>query len=234
VASIFVNRLQFLPHENFDRYPRTLSRDCELLDAAGCDIVFAPDECEMYPEGQTFHISPPGELVDLLEGEFRPGIFTGVCTVVMKLFQCVQPGVAVFGRKDYQQCMVVSRMARQFMLPTTIVAVGTVRSKDGLALSSRNAYLAAAELDEAVSLPRALASMGEAVRRGVSDIAAIEQTHSQALALRGWTLDYLTVRRRHDLLPPTAADLADKSPLVALGAARIGTTRLIDNFEIDV
>ncbi|HEY9026957.1 MAG TPA: pantoate--beta-alanine ligase, partial [Burkholderiaceae bacterium] len=132
VASVFVNRLQFLPHEDFDRYPRTLARDCELLESAGCDIVFAPDEAELYPEPQVYKIAPPPALADLLEGEFRPGFFTGVCTVVMKLFQCVQPAVAVFGQKDYQQLMVIRGMARQFALPVRIVGAPTVRADDGL------------------------------------------------------------------------------------------------------
>ncbi len=233
VASIFVNRLQFLPHEDFDRYPRTLQRDCELLESVGCDIVFAPDEREMYPEPQTFKVSPPAELADLLEGEFRPGFFSGVCTVVMKLLQCVQPSVALFGSKDYQQCMVVSRMARQFMLPTRIVSVATVRSEDGLALSSRNAYLGAEERNAAIALPQALAALAGGVRDGGSNVSSMERTQVEGLASRGWTVDYLTVRRRHDLLPPTADDLARKVPLVALGAARIGATRLIDNLEID-
>ncbi len=233
VASIFVNRLQFLPHEDFDRYPRTLQRDCELLESVGCDIVFAPDEREMYPEPQTFKVSPPAELADLLEGQFRPGFFSGVCTVVMKLLQCVQPSVALFGSKDYQQCMVVSRMARQFMLPTRIVSVATVRSEDGLALSSRNAYLSAEERNAAIALPQALAALAGGVRDGGSNVSSMERTQVEGLASRGWTVDYLTVRRRHDLLPPTADDLARRVPLVALGAARIGATRLIDNLEID-
>jgi pantoate--beta-alanine ligase len=234
VASIFVNRLQFLPHEDFDRYPRTLARDCELLESAGCDIVFAPDEAELYPEPQTFKVTPPAALADLLEGEFRPGFFTGVCTVVMKLFQCVQPAVAVFGMKDYQQCMVVTRMCAQFALPTRIVAAPTIRAEDGLALSSRNGYLGAAERAEAVSLPRALQAAAIALQGGATDVGAVEQAQLAVLAGRGWTPDYLTIRRRHDLLPPTPADLAAKQPLVVLGAAKIGNTRLIDNLEFEL
>jgi len=234
VASIFVNRLQFLPHEDFDRYPRTLARDSELLESAGCDIVFAPAEEELYPEPQSFKVVPPGALADILEGEFRPGFFTGVCTVVMKLFQCVQPAVAVFGMKDYQQCMVITRMAAQFALPVRIVAAPTVRADDGLALSSRNGYLSGPERTEAIALAAALQALATGVQRGARDLPAVEREQAQALAARGWVPDYLTVRRRHDLLPPEPAELASGVALVALGAARLGATRLIDNLEFVV
>jgi pantoate--beta-alanine ligase len=234
VATIFVNRLQFLPHEDFDTYPRTLERDCELLESAGCDIVFAPSEDELYPEPQVFKVMPPPALADLLEGEFRPGFFTGVCTVVMKLFQCVQPAFAVFGKKDYQQWRVLTQMARQFALPIEVVGAPTIRASDGLALSSRNGYLGAEERAEAVALPRALHAAALALKAGATDVAAVEQTQLDALAARGWRPDYLAIRRRADLLPPTPADLAARLPLVVLAAARIGTTRLIDNLEIDL
>ena len=232
VASIFVNRLQFGPNEDFDRYPRTLARDCELLEGAGCDIVFAPDEAELYPQPQTFKVLPDPALADLLEGHFRPGFFTGVCTVVMKLLQCVQPQVAVFGKKDYQQLMVIRRMVEQFALPVQIVAGETSRAGDGLALSSRNGYLGEAERAESVQLSLALQAMREAVRAGERDIAGIERRATDALAARGWAPDYLTLRRRADLLPPSPEDLAAGTPLVALAAARLGTTRLIDNLEV--
>ena len=234
VASIFVNRLQFLPHEDFDQYPRTLERDCQLLEAAGCDIVFALSERELYPEPQTFKVTPPAAIADLLEGEFRPGFFTGVCTVVMKLFQCVQPAVAVFGQKDYQQLMVIKAMARQFALPTEIIGAPTVRANDGLALSSRNGYLGPAERAEATALSRALRAIAAALREGARDVAAVEGRQRAELDARGWKTDYLTVRRRADLLPPTPDDLAAKTPLVALAASRLGSTRLIDNLEIDL
>jgi len=234
VATIFVNRLQFLPHEDFDQYPRTLERDCQLLEAAGCDIVFAPSEHELYPEPQTFKVTPPPAIADLLEGEFRPGFFTGVCTVVMKLFQCVQPAVAVFGQKDYQQLMVLKAMARQFALPTEVIGAPTIRANDGLALSSRNGYLGADERAEAIALPRALRAAAAALREGARDIAAVEQAQIDALAARGWQPDYIAIRRRTDLLAPTPDDLAAKVPLVVLGAARLGKTRLIDNLEIDL
>ena len=233
VASVFVNRLQFLPHEDFDRYPRTLERDCELLAPAGCDIVFAPAESELYPHPQTFKVVPHPELADILEGEFRPGFFTGVCTVVMKLFQCVHPAYAIFGKKDYQQWMVLTRMAQQFALPTHVIGLPTVRAEDGLALSSRNNYLSADERAEAVALSRALHAAALAVRAGATEVAAVEQAQLDALTHRGWKPDYLTIRRRADLLPPTPVDLAAKLPLVALAAARLGATRLIDNLEID-
>src|SRR5580698_3028769 len=141
VTSIFVNRLQFAPHEDFATYPRTLQRDCELLAGQGCDIVFAPEDAEIYPEAQGYTVHPPQILTEILEGEVRPGFFTGVCTVVLKLFNMVQPTLAVFGKKDYQQLMVIRSMVRQLALPIEIVPAETVRDADGLALSSRNGYL---------------------------------------------------------------------------------------------
>jgi pantoate--beta-alanine ligase len=237
VASIFVNRLQFAPHEDFDRYPRTLERDCELLRGAGCNVVFAPDEAELYPQPQRYLMQPPAELADILEGQFRPGFFVGVCTVVLKLFNCVQPRVAVFGKKDYQQLLVVRQMVQQLALPIEIVAGETVRADDGLALSSRNGYLSATEHAEAVQLSRALRQLIEDVRTrqragGDIDLAALEQAALDGLAARGWVPDYLTMRRRTDLLPPSDAELRGGMALVALGAARLGGTRLIDNVEV--
>lgn len=234
VASVFVNRLQFLPHEDFDRYPRTLARDVDLLSAAGCDLVFAPDEAELYPEPQVYKVAPPAALADILEGEFRPGFFTGVCTVVLKLFQCVQPAAAVFGQKDYQQLKVIAEMARQFALPTEVVGAPTVRAGDGLALSSRNGYLSPAERQQAVALPQALRALAGRARETGSTLAALEREAIDALAARGWATDYLTLRRRSDLLASTEAQrlqLDSPVPLVALGAARLGATRLIDNIE---
>jgi pantoate--beta-alanine ligase len=231
VASIFVNRLQFLPHEDFDRYPRTLARDVELLSGAGCNFVFAPDEAELYPEPQVYKVTPPGALADILEGEFRPGFFTGVCTVVLKLFQCVQPAVAVFGQKDYQQLKVLTEMARQFALPVEVVGAPTVRADDGLALSSRNGYLGEAERTEAIALPQALRALADRAREAGTTLAGLEGEAMEALAARGWAPDYLTLRRRSDLLPPTEEQRLGHEPLVALGAARLGATRLIDNIE---
>ena len=228
VASIFVNRLQFLPHEDFDTYPRTWDADREKLAAAGCDIVFAPGERALYPEPQTFKVSPDPVLADILEGSVRPGFFTGVCTVVMKLFQCVQPRFAVFGKKDYQQLMVVRQMVRQFALPIEIVGLATARAEDGLALSSRNGYLDAGQRAEAVWLSRTLQAMAQAVRAGERDFAAVEARAAASLAARGWLPDYLVLRRRAALQPAAPGDA-----LVALAAARLGGTRLIDNLEID-
>jgi pantoate--beta-alanine ligase len=231
VASIFVNRLQFLPHEDFDTYPRTWDSDCEKLRAAGCDVLFAPDEKALYPEPQTCKVHPDPALADILEGHFRPGFFVGVCTVVMKLFQCVQPRVAVFGKKDYQQLMMIRHMVRQFALPIEIVGSETFRADDGLALSSRNGYLSETERAEAVQLSKALKAMAAAVQAGERDLAAIEARAMQALTERGWQPDYLVLRRRADLQAPTFG-LAGE-PLVALAAARLGGTRLIDNLEIE-
>ena len=229
VASIFVNRLQFAPHEDFDHYPRTLARDSELLQGAGCDLVFAPDERELYPQPQTFKVVPDAALADILEGHFRPGFFTGVCTVVMKLFACVQPRIAVFGKKDYQQLMVIRQMTQQFALPIVIEASETSRAEDGLALSSRNGYLSAAERTEATALSRSLRELAQGFAAGLQPLAQLEADAMAALAARGWLPDYLTVRRRDDLLPPQASDAPGS--LVALGAARLGQTRLIDNLE---
>lgn len=232
VASIFVNRLQFAPHEDFDRYPRTLERDCELLKGVGCNVVFAPDESELYPEPQTYKVLPPPELADILEGQFRPGFFTGVSTVVMKLFQCVQPRAAVFGKKDYQQLMVLRGLVRQFALPIDIVAGETARADDGLALSSRNGYLSEAERAEAPQLAAALRKIPAGLEYGERDLAAIEQRAMDGLRTRGWAPDYVALRRRSDLQPPTAEQIDAKEPLVVLAAARLGKTRLIDNLEI--
>ncbi len=232
VASIFVNRLQFLPHEDFDSYPRTWEADCAALRAAGCDVLFAPREADLYPEPQTFKVHPDPALADMLEGHFRPGFFVGVSTVVMKLFACVlgaSGGTAVFGKKDYQQLMVIRHMVRQFALPVQIVAGETSRAPDGLALSSRNGYLSPEERQEAVALSQALRALAQAWSAAPSPAPALEAQAMQALQARGWQPDYLTVRRRSDLMAPAAGD--GPGDLVALGAARLGSTRLIDNHE---
>ncbi|MCH7342758.1 pantoate--beta-alanine ligase [Pelomonas sp. CA6] len=226
VASIFVNRLQFAPHEDFDRYPRTLARDAELLDGAGCDWVFAPDEAAMYPEPQGYKVHPPAELADILEGHFRPGFFVGVCTVVAKLFNIVQPQVAVFGKKDYQQLMVIRRMVAQMALPIEILAGETERSPQGLALSSRNGYLSETQKQQALLLSRTLKQLIARWQAGERDLAVLEEDAMQALRHAGWQPDYVTLRRQHDL-----GEARDGEPLVALGAARLGATRLIDNLE---
>ncbi len=227
VASIFVNRLQFAPHEDFDRYPRTLKHDCELLAAAGCDIVFAPDEREIYPEPQTYKVHPPVDLDQILEGHFRPGFFVGVCTVVLKLFNIVQPSIAVFGKKDYQQLMVVRQMVSQLALPIKILGGETVRSGEGLALSSRNAYLSDEQRVEALRLSQALKALIAGWQAGGRDIAALEASAMAQLREHGWEPDYIALRRQHDLGSPEPGQA-----LVALAAARLGSTRLIDNFEV--
>ena len=227
VASIFVNRMQIGPNEDFDRYPRTFAADCEKLAAAGVDFVFAPDEGELYPEPQVYAVDPPA-IQRQLEGEFRPGHFRGVATVVLKLFNIAQPQAALFGKKDYQQLMVLRGMARQLALPIDIVGGETVRAEDGLALSSRNGYLGADERREAPSLYRILNGVAAALRAGAPDWQGLERRAAAELDGRGWVTDYVAVRRQRDLQSPAAADDA----LVVLGAARLGSTRLIDNIEV--
>ena len=238
VASIFVNRLQFAPHEDFDSYPRTFANDCALLEAQGCDVLFAPQEKDLYPEPQVFKVYPPAELADILEGAFRPGFFVGVSTVVHKLFNRVQPDVAVFGKKDYQQLMVIKSMVQQMALPIQIVGVDTLRADDGLALSSRNGYLSSEERARAIELSGAIKHMVESVRDNLSDnqsgdasklITKIEEQAMQSLRDKGWQPDYLAVRHQHNL---SAVTQFSDAPLVVLGAARLGSTRLIDNLEI--
>ena len=232
VASIFVNRLQFGPNEDFDKYPRTFQADVEKLEKEGVYVLFAPTEQDLYPEPQAFRVSPPTELGNILEGEFRPGFFTGVTTVVLKLFSCVQPGAAVFGKKDYQQLMMVRNMADQFALPTKIIAAETWRAEDGLALSSRNMYLSTEERAEAPALYAELAAVAHEVRDGHLDIFALERSAMARLSARGWKPDYVSIRKRADLQPPSAGDVAQNAPLVVLAAAKLGVTRLIDNLEI--
>lgn len=228
VSTIFVNRLQFAPHEDFDTYPRTLDADCAQLEAAGCDLVFAPKEAEMYPQPQTFKMQPPSELADILEGHFRPGFFIGVCTVVMKLLSCTQARTALFGKKDYQQLMVIRNMVKQFAMPVDIVGGETQRADDGLALSSRNGYLNATERQQAVLLSATLKTVAQTLRSDAgADIARLEAQAMQALSSAGWKPDYVAVRRQADLQTPHAGD-----PLVVLAAARLGATRLIDNLEV--
>jgi len=234
VASIFVNRLQFGPNEDFDRYPRTLANDIEKLERErNVYVLFAPDEREMYPEPQSYRIQTPPVLGDILEGEFRPGFFNGVSTVVMKLFSCVQPRVAVFGKKDYQQLMVVRAMCRQFQLPVNILAHETVRDADGVALSSRNVYLTPEERAEAPRLYQQLNVLAQRVREGHVDMAELEGEAWADLERRGWQVDYFSVRRQCDLLAPSREEVQAGEPLVVLAAAKLGATRLIDNLEIE-
>ena len=232
VASIFVNRLQFGPNEDFDKYPRTFQEDVAKLEKEGVYVLFAPTEKDLYPEPQEYRVSPPDGLGNTLEGEFRPGFFGGVCTVVTKLFSCVQPRVAVFGKKDYQQLMIVRNMARQFAMPTEIIGAETFRAEDGLALSSRNGYLSSGERAEAPALYQNLNVVANSIRGGEHDIGDVEARAMAALAQRGWKPDYISVRKRIDLQAPAAADVERGEPLVVLAAAKLGNTRLIDNLEI--
>ncbi len=227
VASLFVNRLQFGPNEDFDKYPRTFADDCEKLEAAGVDVLFAPGEHDLYPEVQQYQVDPP-DIQNQLEGEFRPGHFRGVATVVLKLFNIVQPQVAVFGKKDYQQLMVLRNMTRQLALPIEIVGGDTVRAEDGLALSSRNGYLSAVERTEAPRLYRVLSNIRTAVRSGEQDFAKLEQAAIVQLDNHGWQTDYIAVRQQSDLQIPQAGN----DSLVVLAASRLGIPRLIDNIEI--
>jgi pantoate--beta-alanine ligase len=227
VASIFVNRLQFGPKEDFDKYPRTFENDCARLTDAGVDILFAPDEGEMYPAPQRYHVEPDAAHITILEGAVRPGHFGGVATVVLKLFNIVQPDVALFGKKDYQQLMVLRNMVRELALPIDVIPGETIRAEDGLALSSRNGYLSAAERAEAPRLYRQLERIRSRVTAGERDFLRLETEAMAELAAHGWQPDYIAIRRRADL---QAA--ADGDALVVLGAARLGNTRLIDNLEI--
>src|SRR6266571_3811252 len=228
VVSIFVNRLQFGPKEDFDRYPRTLQSDSEKMKDVGVDVVFAPDEAEIYPEPQTFVVES-SDLQHILEGAFRPGHFRGVATVVLKLFNMVRPHTAIFGKKDYQQYVVLRDMVKQLALPVEIIPAETVRAEDGLALSSRNGYLSAAERAEAPRLYRVLSEVREALVAGRRDYAKLE---TQALAKLGgkWVPDYVAIRRQSDLQLPSSAD----RDLVVLGAAKLGRPRLIDNVEVSL
>ena len=229
VVSIFVNRMQFGPKEDFDRYPRTFAGDCEKCEQAGVDVVFAPDEKEIYPEPQTFAVEP-ADLQHILEGAVRPGHFRGVATVVLKLFNMVGPKSAIFGKKDYQQCMVLNTMVRQFSMPIEIILAETVRAGDGLALSSRNAYLSTEERAEAPRLHQTLAQARTEILSGKRDYPRIELESQAQLTQRGWLPDYIAIRRQSDLQLPREGDKA----LVVLAAARLGRTRLIDNIELNI
>lgn len=231
VASIFVNRLQFGPNEDFDRYPRTMESDRAGLERAGVDILFAPTEQEMYPVPQLYRVQPP-PLGSELEGAFRPGFFDGVCTVVLKLFNLVRPQVAVFGKKDRQQLKIVRGMVQQFNLPIEIVAAETVRADDGLALSSRNGYLTPAERVEAPRLHRVLRGIADAIASGRRDYANLEADGRAELARNGWKPDYVVVRHGLGLRIPHPEAFDHPNLLIVLGAAKLGATRLIDNVDV--
>ncbi|MGG7054968.1 pantoate--beta-alanine ligase [Nitrosomonas sp. ANs5] len=224
VVSIFVNRLQFAPHEDFDRYPRTQEDDCRLLKENGVDIVFLPGEKILYPVSQTFQVSLPA-MADTLEGTCRPGFFRGVATVVLKLFNIVQPQIAVFGQKDFQQLQIIRGMVEQFNLPIKILAGETVRVDDGLALSSRNSYLDAKQRQEASQLAWVLQQVKQRIEAGEHNFARLEQWAAQRLHERGWKVDYVAVCHQQTL----SRAAADDQQYVILGAAWLGQTRLIDN-----
>lgn len=230
VTTIFVNRLQFGQGDDFEKYPRTFEDDCAKLEAEGNTILFAPDEKQMYPEPQVFYVDLP-KIASKLEGRFRPGHFRGMATVVLKLFNSVQPQIAVFGKKDYQQLAIVRHMVEQFALPIIIIPAETVRGEDGLALSSRNRYLSQTERAEAPQLYRHLQTIRDAVHAGSTDYAGLEAAAMAEFESRGWAPDYIAIRQRVDLRPP-APGLVPAESLVVLAAAKLGGTRLIDNLEI--
>jgi pantoate--beta-alanine ligase len=231
VASIFVNRLQFQPNEDFDRYPRTIEADRAGLMKCGVDVLFAPREHEMYPVPQLYRVQPP-PLADELEGAFRPGFFHGVCTVVLKLFNLVQPDAAVFGKKDRQQLKIVRGMVQQFNMPIQIVPAETIRADDGLALSSRNSYLSPDERREAPRLFRTLRAIADAIAGGRTDYANLEAAGRAELAQHGWKVDYLAVRHGLGLRIPHPEGFDHPNLLIVLGAATLGMTRLIDNVDV--
>jgi pantoate--beta-alanine ligase len=229
VTSIFVNPLQFGANEDLASYPRTLKDDCEKLQATGCDVVFTPNETTLYPQQQDVLIALP-DIANQLCGISRPGHFRGVATVVLKLFNIVRPDVAIFGQKDFQQLHIIRHMVEQLALPVEIVAGETIREQDGLAMSSRNGYLKPAQRLEAPRLYKALQQVVQTVQSGRRDFAAIEAQTSQYLTQLGWQVDYIAVRSAHTLQTPQTNPHA----LVALGAAKLGKTRLIDNIAFAV
>ncbi len=226
VVSIFVNPLQFGPNEDFDKYPRTLEADCAKLQGLA-DVVFAPSVDEMYPEPQTVYVDLPA-IANELCGAFRPGHFRGMATVVLKLFNLVQPNIAIFGKKDYQQLAIIRQMVMQFNLPIEIVGAETSRADDGLALSSRNQYLSADERTEAANLYRTLQGVAKDLQAGAEAIATIELKASRTLAQRGWQVEYVSVRSQNGLAIPSQ----DEQKWVVVAAAKLGKTRLIDNLEV--
>lgn len=227
VVSIFVNRLQFEPGGDFDRYPRELDNDCKRLERTGCDVVFAPDEREMYPVPQEIVVTPP-KAAEQLCGDFRPGHFQGVVTVVTKLFNIVAPQAAIFGKKDYQQLYVIRALVKQLNFGIEIVGAETVREKDGLAMSSRNGYLTPEEWTEAVRLSQNLQRIKSRVEAGDRDFDALTRAALADLTGHGWRVDYVEVRNRSQLASPGK----DDRELVVLAAAWLGKTRLIDNIEV--
>ena len=228
VVSIFVNPIQFGPAEDLAKYPRTLEQDCALLADAGVDAVFHPGVEAMYPYGTQTCFVEPTALQALHCGEFRPGHFRGVATVVTKLFNLVQPECAVFGKKDYQQLQVIEGMVRELNMPVQVIGLDTLRANDGLALSSRNGYLSETERAEAPRLYRTLQDIQTAVLAGTRDYARLGATAAATLNAHGWQTDYIRIVDQAQLLPATPETKA----LVVLAASRLGRARLIDNLEI--
>ena len=227
VVSIFVNPLQFGVNEDFGKYPRTLQADCDKLAACGVAVVFAPGEADLYPQPQQVTVEPP-PIAQELCGAFRPGHFRGVATVVLKLFNIVQPQAAVFGKKDYQQLHVIRQMVEQLNVPVIVVGAETLRASDGLALSSRNQYLSAAERTESTFLYQTLVGIQKSLKSGIKDYESLEGKAVKALMFHGWQVDYVAIRSQLTLLAPSP----EERKLVVLAAAKLGKTRLIDNLEV--
>ncbi len=229
VSSIFVNPMQFGPNEDYAHYPRTPSQDERMLAEAGCNLMFMPDVTEIYPNGseRATRVDVPS-LSRILDGEFRPGHFEGVSTIVATLFHIVEPDVAVFGEKDFQQLTIIRRMVSDLCLPVEIVGAPTVRDSDGLAMSSRNQYLSAAERQTAPRIYQTLLAAANRLQAGDTDFASIERTGVEALEKAGMKPDYFSIRRAQDLAPPAP----DTGHLVVLTAARLGKARLIDNIQV--
>lgn len=229
LATIFVNPLQFGPNEDFARYPRTFEADVRALESSSCDAVYVPDVEEMYPQGMEEHtiVSVPG-LSTLHCGATRPGHFDGVCTVVNKLFNMIQPHAAIFGLKDYQQFRIISRMVHDLQMPIQLIGVPTVRESSGLALSSRNAYLNAEQRQQAAHIYSTLLLTATKLRQGATQFDALAQSAHNALESAGLRPDYVHICNRHTLAPATESD----KELVILAAAWAGTTRLIDNIQV--
>jgi pantoate--beta-alanine ligase len=236
VVSIFVNPLQFGPNEDFARYPRTLQADVKTLSKLGVDVVFAPSVDEVYPErgaessgSEGFLVLPPPKLTNILCGESRPGHFTGVATIVLKLFNMIQPQLAVFGEKDYQQLAIIKAMVEALNLPIQIISASTCRAADGLALSSRNQYLSTLERQQAPAIYQTLQTIGLGLREGQSSEVLIEQAQQQLIRLGFNSIDYIAVRHPNSL--EKLAQLGSEGAVVLI-AARLGNTRLIDNLVV--
>ncbi|SER29456.1 pantoate--beta-alanine ligase [Nitrosomonas sp. Nm51] len=226
VVSIFVNPLQFLPSEDFNQYPRSMEADCKLLRSLDVDLVFAPDEKNLFPVQQEILLQLPA-VADTLEGIFRPRFFQGVATIVLKFFNIIQPDIAIFGKKDYQQLHIIRLMVQQLNFPIKILDTEIIRAADGLALSSRNQYLNGPERQEACHLYQALNTIVGETASGQRDFLLLEKKAVEYLSGRGWQVDYISIVNRQTLLPACT----DDQQLAVLAAARIGTTRLIDNVE---